>query len=110
MAGRLPKNSRVFLVPGHLQITNTLVASRKTDRPFPIRKTRTHPACRVQGVTGNRQSQRWDRDVPAGRNFAHRDFRPRFWRHAYFGGGEQTILVLWREPFAGNEGATVGFA
>src|ERR1700686_2150358 len=98
----------VVSIACQLEISYTAVAAGKADRPLPISKTRPHPAFRIQRDTGDRECQRWDRDLPGGRDLAIPDLGPRFRRHRDIGRGDLAGLAIGQYPVGGGEIPTVG--
>src|SRR5713226_6812841 len=57
-------------IAGQFKIAHTLVAAAKTDRSFPIGKTRPHPAPRIQRRGFDGKAVRGNDDAPRGRHLA----------------------------------------
>src|SRR5450759_1779585 len=65
-----PWTTAVASIAGHLQISYPAVAALKADRPFPIGKTRSHPAVRIQRGAFYPEAVRRDNHAPCCRHVA----------------------------------------
>ena len=61
-------------IPRHLKIADAAVRPGKTDRSFPVRKPRAHPALRVQRRKRDVEPARGDGNAPGCRYIASGDF------------------------------------